>query len=150
MKERPLWPQAPTPCPVASCSKERKYSSLRDFMDHWSEIHHKINTVYRCKKLFATVEHKLIPKQKSTRDNLCHLKLSQKPKSYIWIPFKIGSAPFRQKMRQHQRQLQSLQRRIDANKWKNTKPDISEEKKSFRLCRDECVVERKVFFLQGH
>ena len=151
-KERPLWPQAPTPCPVASCSKERKYSSFRDFMDHWSEIHHKMNTVYKCmscRKLFATVKHKKAhTKAKIHQGQSVTFETVSKTNELYkdpgdTLPFKLGSAPFRHEMRQHQRRLQSLQRRIDANKWKNTRPDIPEEEKAFRLCRDERVVERK-------
>ena len=40
-------------------------------------------------------------------------------------------------MRQIQRQLHGVQRRIEANKWQKSISELPEEEKHYRLCRDE-------------
>ena len=75
-------------------------------MDHWSEIHHKMNTVYRCiscKKLFATVKHKkahtkakIHQKQTVTFETVSKVNELYKDPGDI-LPFKLGSAPFVEK-----------------------------------------------------
>ena len=121
-------------------------------MDHWSEILHKMNSVYKyqsCKKLFVTIKHKKVrAKAKIHQGQTVSFetvsKINDLYTDTVCITFQCTTfQTWLCSVRQHQRQLLSIQRRIDANKWKHTIPDIPEAEKSFRLYRDEHVVERK-------
>ena len=58
------------------------------------------------------------------------------------LPYKLGSPHYRSEMRKTQRNKQSLQRKMDAERWRAKLPDITEEYTKHKLCRDERVVER--------
>ena len=149
--ERPLWPQTATSCPVQQCRDGHKFSSFNDFIIHWKEMHHETDTRYKCKlckRSYGTLKHK-----KSHEKSKCHtgqtvefetIKI-QNPR-YIdpkdELPYKLGSTNYRKEMRQIQRQLHGVQRRIEANKWQKSISELPEEEKHYRLCRDERVVER--------
>ena len=46
-ENRPDWPNAPTPCPVASCG-DVPYQSYTSFVRHWQAKHQPSITLYRC------------------------------------------------------------------------------------------------------
>ena len=149
--EHPLWPQAPTACPVSSCCDDQRYSSFRDFMEHWSIIHHESDTVNKCKlcrRTYGTMKHKKSHAKSKFHHgrNVQFVTVIKPNEQFIdpgdMIPYQLGSPSYRSEMRKTQRSIQSLQRKIDAERWSANLPHVSEEDKSHKLCRDECVVER--------
>ena len=149
--EHPLWLQAPTACLVSSSCDDRRYSSFRDFMDHWSIIHHESDTVYKCKlcrRTHGTIKHKKShAKYKFHHGQNKQFETVIKPNEQFIdpediIPYQLGSSSYRSEMRKTQLSIQSVQRKIDAERWSANLPHVSEEDKSHKMCRDERVVER--------
>ena len=148
--ERPLWPQAPTACTVPSCG-DQKYSSFKDFMKHWSKIHHQSDTVFKCKlcrRTYGSTKHKKSHSKSKfhSGQDVQFETITTSNDQFInpgdILPYKLGSPHYRSEMRKTQRNKQSLQRKMDAERWSAKLPDISEEDTKHKLCRDERVVER--------
>ena len=58
--QRPLWPFVLFVCTVPCCQTSRKFSSFRDFTDHWRQRHSEFISHYKCQacgKLFANNKH---------------------------------------------------------------------------------------------
>ena len=150
--ERPLWPQAPTPCVVPVCDQSRKYSTFRDFIDHWKDKHSKIKTHYKClscRRLFATNKHKKShQKSKIHEGQNVELELVEKTNElYIdpqdKLPYQLGTAEYRTDMRKLQREMAKVKRKMDADMWASAHQEqYTEEEVSHHVCRDERVVER--------
>lgn len=150
--ERPMWPQIATPCVVSACGDVRKYSSFRDFMDHWRDVYFKTKTYYKCqncRRLFATKKHQKAHEKSSYHhsENVTFDQIEKPNESFVdpadKLPYQLGSREFRTNMRQAQRELSSAKRKLDAIEWASARTEqCTDEEISHQLCRDERVVGR--------
>ena len=120
-------------------------------MKHWSIIHYESDTVYKCKlcrRTYGTIKHKKShAKSKFHHGQNVEFETVIKPNEQFIdpgdiLPYQLGSPSFCSEMRKTQGSIQSIQRKIDAERLSANLPHMSEEDKSHKLCRDERVVER--------
>ncbi|MEW8547656.1 MAG: hypothetical protein AB2693_29460 [Candidatus Thiodiazotropha sp.] len=146
---RPLWPFVPSVCTVPSCLELGKFSSFRDFRDHWHEKHNEFISHYKCQacgKLFSNNKHaKSHTKARIHKGQTVTIKYIQdKNNFYIdsmdFLPYQLGSKEDQENSRSTQRHIAREKRRREQ----------LEQKEDFSkipyfgdgICRDERVVER--------
>ena len=147
--QRPLWPFVPSFCTVPCCQTFRKFSSFRDFRDHWHQKHSEFISHYKCQacgKLFANNKHaNSHTKARVHKDQTVTIKyIKEKNSGYInpgeYLPYQLGD-------KEDQENTKTLQRRLAREKRQR---ELSDHKDDFShisyngdgICRDERVVER--------
>ena len=145
--ERPLWPYVASSCVVPECDQTVKFSSFRDFLDHWRDRHIATSTHYKCsncKRLFANMKHaKGHTKSRCHKGQTITLKhITEKNENYMdpagHLPYKLGSKEDRANMRTVQRHLASEERkRLTAKRDQSIVISSGDG-----ICRDERVVDR--------
>ena len=148
-KERPYWPFIPSPCTVPVCQGFGKFSSYRDFREHWTRKHTKELSHYICQecgKKFANNKHaKAHTKSRIHKGKTITIKYVQEPNTEFinpWdtLPYQLGDKEDRANMITIQRHRLAEERR-EMNKRKIDVSKIPYVGDS--VCRDERVVERE-------
>ena len=121
-KERPYWPFIPSHCTVPFCQGFGKFSSYRDFREHWTRKHTKVLSHYiyqECGKKFANNKH---TKSRIHKGKTITIKYVQEPNTEFinpWdtLPYQLGDKEDRANMITIQRHRLAEERR-EMNKRK--------------------------------